>query len=368
MASTKLRTPGVWLALVALTIVFPACDPLLDPDAEPVDRLLFVSQRDGATNEAGTLLWEIYSVRLDGTAAQNLTRSPAPAYNHLRLSPDGSRVVFYSDRSGCFNIWTMGTDGSDLVQLTGHDPGDRCNVFPEWSPDGSKIMFTSSRNPLEQGWDTYVMNPDGSGVVNVSNNAGSAGVRSDYGHGWTADGRVVFHDLAQGEPVRTYVVDPDGSSLELLLEPGDRQPYWSPDGSRIAFLSDRDGSTDIFVMNAGGTGVTKVGGSPHQDYFWPWGSEDPWSPDGSRLAFTSDRDGSAEIYVVAPDGTGVQRITDDPGGDRFHGWSPDGSRIVFTSGRTGNSDVFVVNADGSGLHQVTHDTAPDARPVWLVRH
>lgn len=352
------------LAAFALLLALPGCDALVDPEPAAPDRLVFISQRDGATGESGSSLWEIYSIAEDGTDARNLTRLPAQSYRHLRLSPDGSTIVFYSDRSGCFNVWTMRTDGSSVVQLTGHDPGDRCNIFPHWSPDGSRIQFTSSRNPVEQGWDAYVMNADGSNVVNVSNNAGTGEVRSDFGHGWTPDGRVVFHDQVSGEPVRTYVVDADGGNLQPLLDAGDRSPYWSPDGSRIAFMSERDGSLDLFVTDAHGTDLVKVAGGDAVEAF---SGADPWSPDGSRLAFASNRDGNWEIYVVDADGSNLARITNDPADDAFRGWTPDGTRLLLVSDRSGNRDVFIVDADGTNLRQVTRDPADDGAPLWIGR-
>jgi Tol biopolymer transport system component len=350
------------LALSATSILLLTCDTIVGPVVEPMDRLIFVSERDGVLSETNELLADIYGINEDGTGAANLTGTPARSYSHLRLSPDGSRIAFYSDRSGCYNVWTMNTDGSDPVQLTGIEPGERCNTFPYWSPDGSKIAFTSSRDPTVNGWDTYVMNADGSHVVNVSKNAGSSAVRSDYSHGWTPDGRVVFLDFAAGEPIRTYVVDIDGSNLEPLLEPGDRYPHWSPDGRLIAFVSERDGTPDVWVMNADGSGIRKLAAGGLME---PLGAVDPWSPDGSRLAFTGFADGSSDIHVIAADGTGLTRITDDAGADWFGGWSPDGTRIVFQSDRTGNLDLFTVTPDGSSLRQVTTDPHRDRLPLWI---
>ncbi|MBA3733797.1 MAG: PD40 domain-containing protein [Actinobacteria bacterium] len=82
-----------------------------------------------------------------------------------------------------------------------------------------------------------------------------------------------------------------------------------------------------------------------------WGL--PWSPDGSKLAFQSDRDGQSEIYVMNPDGTGQPRLTNDPGNDTSPAWSADGSTILFTTDRDGvgaDRKIFVMNPDGTGRH------------------
>ena len=96
-----------------------------------------------------------------------------------------------------------------------------------------------------------------------------------------------------------------------------------------------------------------------------WGTSvedrDPsWSPDGSRIAFTSYRDGNWDIYVMDADGSNQQRLTDNPAVDRMPSWSADGSRIAFVSGRDGNWDIYVMDADGSNQQRLTDNVAP-----WL---
>ena len=90
----------------------------------------------------------------------------------------------------------------------------------------------------------------------------------------------------------------------------------------------------------------------------------PGRPDGERIAFFSDRDGNFEIYVMNADGTGVSRLTDEPGADALPAWSPDGERIVFVSDRSGNEEIFVMNADGTAVEQLTDDPADDVEPAW----
>lgn len=89
-----------------------------------------------------------------------------------------------------------------------------------------------------------------------------------------------------------------------------------------------------------------------------------WSPDGSRIAFTSDRDGGTGIYVMNADGSGPTRLTDSPAGDFLPTWSADGSKIAFISSRDGNREVYVINADGSGQTNLTKNPAYDVAPTW----
>ena len=120
----------------------------------------------------------------------------------------------------------------------------------------------------------------------------------------------------------------------------------SPFGSgRIAFVSDRDGDDEIYVMNADGSGVEQLTFNDSVD------GDPAWSPDGGRIVFVSDRDGDADvydIYVMNADGSGVEQITDGCG-NGAPVWSPDGDRIAFTS----LGDVFVMYSDGTGVVQLT---------------
>src|SRR5881628_3764924 len=132
---------------------------------------------------------------------------------------------------------------------------------------------------------------------------------------------------------------------------------------QIAFASDRLAQFDIYVMNANGTGIQRITSDLAFD-FWP-----SWSPDGSRIAFTSDRDSpidreNLDIYVMNADGTAIVRVTSDTAQDDEAAWSPDGGRLVFRSHRDGNDDIYAVNVDGTGLVRLTTDAAADVQPAW----
>ncbi len=180
---------------------------------------------------------------------------------------------------------------------------------PAWSPDGSKIVFTSNRNSNN---DVFVMNVDRTGLNNLTSN-----------------------------------------------QPDDRRPAWSPDGSKIAFESNRGGNWEVYVMNADGTNPKNLSGNTFHD------GDPAWSPDGSKIAFESNRGGNHEVYVMSADGTDQTRLTNDPGWDDQPAWSPDGSKIAFTSTRDGgNSDIFMMNPDGSGVGHLTDSPGHDYSVDW----
>ena len=219
------------------------------------------------------------------------------------------RIAFSSD-SGVEqldDIYVMNADGSDVVQLTDNDSNDG---FPTWSPDGTRIAFNSDR-----GRDDY-----GSGDEN------------DYLPAWSPDGtRIAFHsDRGRGAGLfDTFVMDADGSDVVRITHgSGDEEswgPAWSPDGTRIAFYSNRDRGDgfDIYVMDADGSNVVRLThGSGYEHNYLP-----DWSPDGTRIAFNSTRGRNGlyfDIYMMDADGSDVVRLTHGSGDEysRFPDWSP----------------------------------------------
>jgi TolB protein len=199
---------------------------------------------------------------------------------------------------------------------------------------------------------------------------------------WSPNGSKVAYlsDERGGPPfndaIEILVADADGTDAVSLLGPGrfldDPGPIdlsWSPDGSRIAFAG-RELGTDrsgVSIVNADGTGYRRMLGG-----YWEAIS---WSPDGRRLALTGDPDtedgsGQIDLYTVRLDGTGLVRLTDDGSTERLPSWSPDGTRIVFADVRVPfknpdyGQDVYVIDADGSDLRRLSDWEGLDSFAVW----
>jgi TolB protein len=135
-------------------------------------------------------------------------------------------------------------------------------------------------------------------------------------------------------------------------------PHWSPDGSRIAFQSNRDGNDEIYVMNSDGSHPVRLTNNTQSD-------DGPrFSPDGSRIVFISERDGNPEIYLMNADGSGQRRLTNSPADDSHPNWSPDGARIIFNSNKDTPDpkldwweqyhNIYTMNLDGTDVRQITH--------------
>lgn len=136
---------------------------------------------------------------------------------------------------------------------------------------------------------------------------------------------------------------------------------WSPDGSNLAFKSYRDGNDEIYVMAADGSGQVNLTRHPASD------GAPSYTLDGEHLVFSSDRDGNCELYRMRADGSAVERLTHHPAGDGGPSVSPDGQRLAFVSDRDGNDEVYVMGLDGTGLTRVTDAPLADWSPVWSPR-
>ena len=177
------------------------------------------------------------------------------------------------------------------------------------------------------------------------------------------NGKIAFTKHAVGDSnLEIYVIDADGSAeTQLTSNPAgiDSGPAWSPDGSQIAFQSDRDGTSfDIFVVNEDGTGLVQLTDTATFDCC------PAWSPDGEKIAFRSDRDGNGEIYVMNPDGSGQTRLTNNSATDSLPAWSPDGLKMAFSNYETGFAQIYAMNADGSGATNLMAGGVLGSHPSW----
>jgi len=304
----------------------------------------------------------IYAIYVMNAAGTGVTRVTVVDDHEWLLyaepvwSPDGSKIVFYdgSSKGGDDDIYVVNADGSGRRNLTNNQAQD---VQPAWSPDGTKIAFSS--------WSTggiYVMNPDGSGLRNLTNNAGD-----NFTPAWSPDGTKILFGSTRDGNYAIYLMNADGSGVTRLTDPEGiwGEPAWSPGGTKIAFASSRDGNRDVYMMNADGTGVTRLTNDPGSSAYNP-----VWSPDGSKIAFwryCSYCTGNGEIYVMNGDGSGLLNLTNNPAFDERPRWSPDGTQIAFSSDRDGNTEIYVINVDGSGLRNLTNNPAIDIAPAWRPR-
>ena len=300
------QTPvGAGIPSAGTAPVLDFATPTLDEAIPPTMAPTFIPETGGESS-AGKIVFTCYInqvdqiclMNADGTGRRQLTNLTSTAF-YPSLSPDGQTVYFSSNQSGSFEIYSIDLNGNGLQRLTN---GIGTLYAPELSPDGSKIIFTNHGNGI------WVMNADGS--------------------------------------------DPHAITFK-----DDIDPTWSPDGSMIAFASNRSGERQLYVANANGRNVNQVTDLNNM------GGRSSWSADGTKLVFYRGPAGDRDIYTVNIDGSGLDRLTN--GGDNLGpSWSPDGDWIVFTSFRDGNNEIYVVRPNGRGETRLTNNPTSDWQPRW----
>ena len=283
------------------------------------------------------LLGRIAALVLGLAAGVAAAAEPSPA------APSGKGqglIVFSSNRSGSWRIWTIQADGARMREVT-KGTADEHDVDPVLSPDGKRILFSSTRGKTTGIWRTSL---DGSPMERLCD-----GDQAE----WSPDGESIV--LRRKEALFTRApAGGEGKRISPADWPHPSGPAWSPDGKRIAFACRWDADNAIFLVEA-------AGGRPRTIYDKQPACEPHWSPDGKRLVYETE----THLYTIDPDGKKNRPVTYFGGVQRYGRFSPDGKRIVYCQGASerGPWELYVISAQGGTPTRLT-EGGSDMTPDW----
>ena len=303
------------------------------------------------------------------------------------------KIAFSSNRGGRGNlgIWTINPDGSNATNVSdvsfGASTSYLYDTTPKWSPDGTKLAFSSIGRPVQGYFSIFIMNPDGSDVREVAVDSSNLKDAAEMGgFNWSPDGTKFVFDAGAYISIpeerltsNIFIADVDGKNVVRLTndhEVMNGGATWSPDGKMIAFVS-RDGAASAIQ-------VMKPDGSNRQTI--AVGSGPTWSPDSSRILFVGPTqyyncpkyNACQQLYTISPDGSGLTQLTHYEATYAVYSapkYSPDGTKIVFERSRNtyqyNATEIFVMDADGNNQTNISSrasgsyviDSEPDWQPL-----
>ena len=332
--------------------------------------IVYVSEEDGNA--------EIYVVDPESGDSYAVDPRPSTTESSPRWSPDGAFIAFVSGEPGNLHIAVASADGKEPVRqayrsfirsgrrrrfrrrtksrLAGTPMAARSLMLPIWMaiPMSTWPRIIPAQSPLQAS----------------GREVRSASPPATRKSSWETGRRTVngwyFPAGASEDSQGLWLRNPAGVNLFQLTSGNDLAPVWSPDGDAIAFVRNVDGNRDIYLLLPeddddwrGPVKAEPLITSPEADH------SPAWAPDGDTLAYVSERDGNPEIYVIETDDDNPPlRLTTNEAEDSQPVWSPDGKRIAFVSDLHGEGEIFVMDADGSNQQRLTHNDTRDHSPDW----
>lgn len=269
----------------------------LSPDG---DLVAYISDKGGNP--------EIWLHSLDRGSGRQLTNLGQSGLNALSWSPDGSWIAFSGNRYGNYDVWKVSVESGEIHQMTSDDLYE---VNPSWTPDGNRIIYVKLNNE----WTNHDIIS-----INVEDASGKIILERD----------TDFFDYGYG---RTF------GFVQV-----------SPSGDDMLFRSHRSGWINYWVKPIDGGEARQVFQEEADQ------SNAQWSPDGSKILFTSNYNGTHHLNVVSASGGGQKTLVGpDMGVVSNPSWSPDGKQVVYTfETPTSPKDIYVINSDGSNRRQLTY--------------
>lgn len=315
---------------------------------------------------AAFIFYSIWFKGTDATATVSLGENnseniylPLLTNDFSANAPSSNEIVFTSDRTGSFDIYTMKIDGTDVYNLS--KSGNQSEEDPDWSPDGKSILYTVDHAFI------YIMDEYGKNKHFIA-----YGFSADFSPDGT---EIVFSSNYYSEVVQIFKQKIDGSNLQQLTF-GDTpavNPSWSPDGEKIAYesanLDPSVGPSDIWLMDSDGDNQQNL----TNNIGFSWAYTPTWSPDSGKIIFAEQASGysfpyyeAPQIYTMNPDGTNRTLLTFYGSGKYEPKWSPIGNVIIFSASQgrydAYSFDIFIMNSDGTNRTRLNENDSDDRHP------
>lgn len=257
----------------------------------------------------------------------------------------GTQIAYVRrNKSRLKQVYVMDMSGESKRAIT---KNSSINLLPSWGKGSLYYTSYQDQNP-----DLWVH--EGGRHRKLSSRSGQNSGASYCG------GKIALTLSMGGENTDIYLIDPkSGKQLQRLTDHWaiDTSPTFSPDCSKIAFVSGRSSSPQIYVMNSDGSGQRRL------TYKGKYNTTPDWSPEGDVIAFTSrDERNKFDIFTVDLNGT-IERLTQDQGNNEDPSFSPDGRYLVFTSDRGGGKKIWLMTADGQYQRAITKGSGYSS-PTW----
>jgi TolB protein len=264
---------------------------------------------------------------------------------------DGERAKNTVEQRSIKEIYIGDYDGENQRRVT---VNRSLAINPSWSSDGRAIAYTSYRRGYPDIYISYIYQGK------MDQPAGGTETIHNFLPAFSPDGtRVAFMTNRDGN-MEIYVVNRDGSGLRRVTSsPGnDSTPTWSPAGNQIAFTSDRSGKPQIYIADADG------GGQPRRITNESWADRATWSPAPyNEIAYAGQNGPGFDIKIFDLQQGQIRVVTDSTGSNESPAWSPNGRHIAFASTRAGRTQIFTIARDGQDLRQVTK-SGNNVQPSW----
>jgi TolB protein len=347
MSKNKLNMRNVFAIAICFTgmIMFSGCEKYQNNgnDGFPLgtdnwNSIACIARING--NSSG---WNVCIMDKDGNNMRKIVDKsfgfPIPTRSNL-----GDQLLFSMD-----GLYFVGTDGTGLTLIEG------ANGNAGWSPDDKQIVYVKYSGDSQETSDLFLYNiADKTHTILQANGNDKAWVH------FSPDGKKIAYSAHNGGSTNIYTLDVDGENNQLLIQNG-YCPIWSPKGDKIAYLSfGKDRSSQIFVANADGSAQKQLTSTVSPEWwdtgFPRDGNDSPrWTPDGRKIVYVSWENGKSEIFIMNADGSGQTRLTKAKYRDEYPEVTPDGNYILFTSKRSNmmNSGIVIMSLDGSNQRVIS---------------